>query len=69
MERNSDFKPGSLVFFKIINNTYTGDGFLVGSTWDLEYDEDDPEFYKGDREVLDFYDQPGMGPLEENDGN
>ena len=34
---------------------------------DLEYDEDDPEFYKGDREVLDFYDQPGMGPLEERD--
>ena len=36
---------------------------------DLEYDEDDPEFYKGDREVLDFYDQPGMGPLEERDGD
>ena len=34
-----------------------------------EYDEDDPEFYKGDREVLDFYDQPGMGPLEERDGD
>ena len=36
---------------------------------DLEYDEDDPEFYKGDREVLDFYEQPGMGPLEEEDGD
>tara|TARA_B100001146_G_scaffold63575_1_gene56312 strand:- start:190 stop:711 length:522 start_codon:yes stop_codon:yes gene_type:complete len=36
---------------------------------DLEYDEDDPEFYKGDREVLDFYEQPAMGPLEEEDGN
>ncbi len=36
---------------------------------DLEYDEDDPEFYKGDREVLDFYNQPGMGPLEEADGD
>ena len=36
---------------------------------DLEYDEDDPEFYKGDREVLDFYDQPEMGSLEESDGH
>ena len=36
---------------------------------DLEYDEDDPEFYKGDREVLDFYEQPEMGPLEEEDGD
>ena len=36
---------------------------------DLEYDEDDPEFYKGDREVLDFYDQPEMGALEEADGH
>ena len=36
---------------------------------DLEYDEDDPEFYKGDREVLDFYDQPSLGPLEEVDGD
>ena len=36
---------------------------------DLEYDEDDPEFYKGDREVLDFYDQPEMGSLEEADGH
>ena len=36
---------------------------------DLEYDEDDPEFYKGDREVLDFYEQPEMGPLEGEDGD
>ncbi len=36
---------------------------------DLEYDEDDPEFYKGDREVLDFYDQPEIGPLEDEDGD
>ena len=36
---------------------------------DLEYDEDDPEFYKGDREVLDFYDQPEMGSLEEANGH
>ena len=42
----------------------TKEGFKV-----MVYCNDDPEFYKGDREVLDFYDQPGMGPLEERDGD
>jgi len=42
---------------------------LLGLQTGLEDDEDDPEFYKGDREVLDFYDQPEIGPLEEEDGD
>jgi 2-aminophenol/2-amino-5-chlorophenol 1,6-dioxygenase alpha subunit len=39
------------------------------STGDLEYDEDDPEFYAGDREVLDLHDAPSMGALPEGDGD
>ena len=33
------------------------------STGDLEYDEDDPGCYSGDREVLDLHDAPSMGSL------
>ena len=38
-------------------------------TGDLEYDEEDPETYEGDLEVLDLYRQVEMGAMEETDGD
>ena len=39
------------------------------STGNLEYDEENPEIYEGDLEVLDLYRQVEMGTMEENNGD